>query len=278
MFRNPLSGPHPRPPPAPTPLRTPISALLALYILYTLFTLIFARPPNLFTALRLPLNAPQSTIHSALLLQHLQQLPLDHRQSLSAAAAAAAAANGSAAVPVLPPALEKLLARLASSDARTILVRCVPFPFLFPRDCSLSSILVCPWIVYLLNNLERTASYGQRAIQTCSHCVTEADYALHALPPALLSYTLAAAMLGAVTVHGTARESRRSIALMLLVFAALLEAYWAYTIPIRIPSRQKQQNGSRDETIMVCTITSSHSSLLIHPKHTLTRPHLITVA
>ena len=58
-------------------------------------------------------------------------------------------------------------------------------------------------------------------------------------------------MLGAVTVRGTAREARRSIALMLLVFAALVEAYWAYTVPIRIPSRQKQQNGSRDETIMV---------------------------
>ena len=115
MFRNPSSGgPHPRPPPAPTPLRIPISALLALYILYTFYTLVFARPPNLFTALRLPLNAPQSTIHSALLLQHLQHLPPD-----------AAAANGSkATVPVLPPALEKLLARLASSDARMILVRC----------------------------------------------------------------------------------------------------------------------------------------------------------
>jgi hypothetical protein len=141
MFRNPSSsGPHPRPPPAPTPLRTPISTLLALYILYTLYTLIFARPPNLFTALRLSLNAPQSTIHSALLLQHLQQLPPDHRQALSAAAAAAAA-NGSTAVPVLPPALEKLLARLASSDARMILVRCVPFP----RSC----ILVLD--LYLLN-------------------------------------------------------------------------------------------------------------------------------
>ena len=80
--------------------------------------------------------------------------------------------------------------------------------------------------------------------------MTEADYALHALPPALLSYTLAAAMLGAVTVRGTARESRRSVGLMLLVFAALVEAYWAYTVPIRIPSRQKQ---TRNETVMVCT-------------------------
>jgi len=143
MFHNPSSRPPLRPPPAPAPLRTPISALLPLYILYTLYTLVFARPPNLFTALRLSLNAPQSTIHSALLLQYLQQLP----QSLSAAA------NGSTAVPVLPPALEKLLARLASSDARTILVRCVSVS-VSPRDCSLSSIhprssLDCLPFIYL---------------------------------------------------------------------------------------------------------------------------------
>lgn len=131
MFRkNPSTGPHPRPrprpPPAPTPLRTPISVLLALYILYTSYTLLFARPQNIFTTLRLPLNAPQSTIHSALLLQHLQHLPPDDRQS---AAAAAAAANSDTTTPVLSPALEKLLARLASSDLRTILVRCVTVSF-----------------------------------------------------------------------------------------------------------------------------------------------------
>jgi hypothetical protein len=249
MFRNPSSGsgPHPRPPPAPTPLRTPISAFLALYILYTLYTLIFARPPNLFTSLRLPLNTPQSTIHSALLQQHLRQLPPDDLQSLTAAAAAAASANGGKAVPALPQALEKLLARLASSDARMILVRCVP------SSCDGALITIILFVVLgLIKTLNR--SYGQRVIQTCSHCVTEADYALHALPPALLSYTLAAAMLGSVTVRGTARESRRSVGLMLLVFAALVEAYWAYTVPIRIPSRQKQQNGSRDETIMVCNV------------------------
>ena len=122
MFRSP---PHPTKPPAPTPLRTPISALLALYILYTLYTLAFARPPNLFTTLRLPLNAPQSAIHSALLLQQLQQQfqPNDHHLQV----ATSDNDNGSTAAPVLTPALEKLLARLASSDARTILVRCVPF-------------------------------------------------------------------------------------------------------------------------------------------------------
>ena len=67
----------------------------------------------------------------------------------------------------------------------------------------------------------------------------------------MLSYTLAAAMLGAVTVRGTARESRRGIALVLLVVAALVEAYWAYTVPVRIPSRPKHQGDSLDDVIMV---------------------------
>jgi hypothetical protein len=109
-----------------------------------------------------------------------------------------------------------------------------------------------PSLIFALHHpCKKPYSFGQRAVQTCSHCVAEADYALHALPPALLSYTLAAAVLGAVTVRGTARESRRSIGLMLLVVAALMEAYWAYTVPIRIPSRQKH---SSDDIIMVCSI------------------------
>ncbi len=76
-------------------------------------------------------------------------------------------------------------------------------------------------------------------------------------------------MLGAVTVRGTARESRRRIGLMVLIIAALVETYWAYTVPIRIPSRQKPQNGSPNETIMVCT---NYSPLPIYfPKRTLTQ-------
>ena len=103
------------------PLRTPVSALLALYALYTLYILTLARPPNLFTALRLPLNAPQSAIRAALLRRN------DYYYSPSSLSSTTTAgnANGSTAAPELPPALEKLLARLASSDARTMLVRCV---------------------------------------------------------------------------------------------------------------------------------------------------------
>lgn len=89
-----IPSPHPN-----APLRPFASGLLALYTLYTVYNILFARPPNLFTSLQLPLNTPQAAIHAALLR------------------------NASRNDNVLPPALEKLLARLASLDARMMLVR-----------------------------------------------------------------------------------------------------------------------------------------------------------
>jgi len=126
MFRKPSSLTPPssqQPLVRHAPLRAPITALLALYALYTLHTLAFARPPNLFTTLHLPLNAPQSAIRAALLRWNYMSSSMSTTSST---------ANGGAAIPELPPALEKLLARLASFDARTILVRCV-FPVPLPE-------------------------------------------------------------------------------------------------------------------------------------------------
>lgn len=86
-------------------------------------------------------------------------------------------------------------------------------------------------------------------------------------------------MLGAVTVRGTARESRRSIGLMLLVVAALMEAYWAYSVPVRIPSRQKHQGSSPDDIIMVCPPfpkpkrTLTHKLALSHTQFHITQWH-----
>ena len=102
-----LRGAPSSPVPA-APIRTPISVLLVPYTLYVLYNLILARPHNLFTELHLPLNAPQSTIQAALLAQ-------DNSSSSIGTGAQAA--------------LEKLLARLASSEARTMLVRLRDSPY-----------------------------------------------------------------------------------------------------------------------------------------------------
>jgi hypothetical protein len=88
------SSPHPN-----APLRPFTSGLLTLYALYIVYNLLFDHPPNLFSSLQLSLNAPQAAIHAAL-LQNVSHSDDD-----------------------LPPALEKLLARLASLDARMMLVR-----------------------------------------------------------------------------------------------------------------------------------------------------------
>ena len=113
--------------------------------------------------------------------------------------------------------------------------------------------------------------FGQRTVQTCTHCTAQADYALHALPPALLSYTLAAAVLGTVTVRGSGREARRSIGIMMLVFAGLCEAYWAYTVPIIISPRHKQI----DDIIMVRIISPSTFQQQLTPKKKKKKKHKI---
>jgi hypothetical protein len=99
-------GGAPSSPVPAAPIRTPISALLVPYTFYVLYNLMLARPPNLFTELHLPLNAPQSTIQAALLAQDNSSIRTGAQ-----------------------PALEKLLARLASSEARTMLVRFACFRF-----------------------------------------------------------------------------------------------------------------------------------------------------
>jgi len=74
----------------------------ALHALYTPHTFVFAHPPNLFTTLPLPLNALHSAIRAALLRWNYKSSSISMTTS---------PANGAAAMPELPPALEKLLAR-----------------------------------------------------------------------------------------------------------------------------------------------------------------------
>jgi hypothetical protein len=66
-------------------------------------------------------------------------------------------------------------------------------------------------------------------------------------------------MLGIVTLRGSARETRRTVGIMLLVFAGLGEAYWAYTVPISIPSRHKQQT---DNTVIMVRASINFKHLL----------------
>ncbi|OBZ77475.1 hypothetical protein A0H81_02705 [Grifola frondosa] len=100
----------------------------------------------------------------------------------------------------LPKSLETLLSRLSSFDMRMLYVR-----------------------------------FGQTALQDCEHCVTFDEYALFALPRALLGYVREAAVLGLITIKGSGRERWRTYAIGALVCTAVMEGYWITTVPIRIP-------------------------------------------
>lgn len=83
-----------------TPLRQPLSILVVLHTLYTVYILTVLWPPNLFDRLKIPLTMPSDSIRK-LLLRH-------------------AGTNSDSG---LPKALEYLLTRLSSFEMRTLYVR-----------------------------------------------------------------------------------------------------------------------------------------------------------
>ncbi|TFK49295.1 hypothetical protein OE88DRAFT_1662754 [Heliocybe sulcata] len=157
------------------PLRKPLSILVVLHTLYLLYTLLLKYPPNLFQTLDIPLTTPSESIRNVL------------------------KAYGD-----VPPALDTLLTRLSSFDARTLYVR-----------------------------------FGQTVMQTCDYCHTPSEYALHALPTPLLEYLREAAVAGLVTIRGSFRERWRKWGVGALVVTAVVEAYWILTVEVKIPRSGK---------------------------------------
>ncbi|THH18842.1 hypothetical protein EW146_g2201 [Bondarzewia mesenterica] len=81
-------------------LRTPLSILVVLHTLFTLYTLVWHQPPNLFTALDIPITTPAQRIRSAI-FEHTARDPRF----------------------IISPSHDALLARLSSFEVRTFLVR-----------------------------------------------------------------------------------------------------------------------------------------------------------
>ncbi|KAA1476111.1 hypothetical protein DENSPDRAFT_826911 [Dentipellis sp. KUC8613] len=94
------------------------------------------------------------------------------------------------------PSFETLLTRLASFDIRTALAR-----------------------------------YGQPAVQGCTYCRMQSDFALHALPRVLLTYIRTAAL---VALLAPAGSQRRIYGIAALAAAALAEIFWAMSAPVLI--------------------------------------------
>ncbi|GBE89129.1 hypothetical protein SCP_1501340 [Sparassis crispa] len=108
--------------------------------------------------------------------------------------------SGLPANATLPKPLETLLTRISSFDMRTLYVR-----------------------------------FGQAVVQDCEHCKTFDEYALFALPRALLEYIRETVILGLLTITGSDRERWRTYTVGALLGAAIIEGYWILTAPIHIP-------------------------------------------
>ncbi|KAF8067757.1 hypothetical protein FPV67DRAFT_1415762 [Lyophyllum atratum] len=102
--------------------------------------------------------------------------------------------------PELNPELDGLLRRLASFDVRT----------LYPR-------------------------FGHNVLATCTYCHSFEDFAVYALPRAVMSYIREVAFVGLITTR------RRKIAVTALFLMALLEFYTLATVEIKIPLRGSNQ-------------------------------------
>jgi len=101
---------------------------------------------------------------------------------------------------VLPKHLETLLTRLSSFDARNIFVR-----------------------------------FGQSVLQDCEYCHTYDEYALYALPRALLEYVRETAVVGLLTINGSHKERWRTFVISIIVCAAVAEGFWVTTVQVKIP-------------------------------------------
>ncbi|KAJ7732201.1 hypothetical protein B0H14DRAFT_2409325, partial [Mycena olivaceomarginata] len=104
----------------------------------------------------------------------------------------------------LPKPLETLLKHLGSFDVKTYYVR-----------------------------------FGHSVVSNCDYCLSFNEFAMFALPSALLSYIWAAAAIGLVTIVNSGRERYRTLAVAAVAGAFCVEAYYIVTVSIEIPKDDK---------------------------------------
>nr|GAT49489.1 predicted protein [Mycena chlorophos] len=77
--------------------------------------------------------------------------------------------------------------------------------------------------------------FGHRVVATCDYCHSFNDFAMFALPDAMLSYIWAATVVGLVTINNTGHERYRTLAVGAIAGSFAVEAYYIATSPIEIP-------------------------------------------
>jgi hypothetical protein len=196
-----------------------LSLLLLIHTLYTLHPLLVSQPPNIFKSLDLPPNIQPDYLRETL----LERLGGDGQN-----------------VTVLPPYLDTLLKRLGSMDTRSLYFRYVNKLAFFLWTEELSFI---PF------------SFGHEVLTACSYCQSFNDYALYALPSAMLEYIREIGFIGvcllfstpmflssnifclfqALTLPTSPKAHLRPLGLGTLIALLMVEAYNTLTIQFVIP-------------------------------------------
>lgn len=178
-----------------------MTAAVGLHTLLVLSNLALHRPPNLFTRLGIPINAPVDHIRS-LLMREAGFNTMGERGAVMVS-------------PEIPKDVETLLSRLGILGSRDSYVRYVRSSL--PRKAELMG-----------------GRFGQRAIQTCSYCSSAADYTILVLSGILLDYLRTATLLLLLTTNINGRQRWRTNVLGALTCAFLAEVY-AFTSASAVP-------------------------------------------
>ena len=178
-----------------------MTAAVCLHTLLALSDLALHRPPNLFTRLGIPINAPVDYIKS-LLMREAGFNPMGERDAVIVP-------------PEIPKDVETLLSRLGVHGSRDTYVRYVRSSL--PRKARLTG-----------------GRFGQRAMQTCSYCSSTADYTILVLSGILLDYLRTATLLLLSTTNINGRQRWRTNVLGALSCAFLAEVY-AFTSASAVP-------------------------------------------
>ncbi|TDL22068.1 hypothetical protein BD410DRAFT_866167 [Rickenella mellea] len=168
-----------------------LTSLVILHTLFILYNFIVCAPFNLFATLRLPLGVSSEVLRGTLVRR------------------AGLLSGGEGGKGALPRALEELIARLGSFEARTLYVR-----------------------------------FGHTVLQDCIYCHTPNDFALYALPRPLLEYVRELAVVGLVTIRGSGRERWRPWGLGAVLGAAGVEAYWVVSAEIGFGGGREGRGGN----------------------------------
>ncbi|KAF7291934.1 hypothetical protein MIND_01218900 [Mycena indigotica] len=106
--------------------------------------------------------------------------------------------------------------------------------------------------------------FGHTVVSTCDYCHSFNDFAVFALPSALLSYIWTAAIVGLVTINDSGHERYRTLAVAAIAGSFFAEAYYIATTPIEVPKGDKEVFWWHDSLLLLRQLLFLVVPILIH--------------